>query len=303
MNETNTKTGTIVGYFDNQSDAQNAVDALRDAGFTSAHVGMAHRYNDDSYSSKGQSTGTKVKEESEGVWDKVKNFFEGGDVEPYADERRDGDLASREVTPGGNYNSQDFNRSLSGMNVPEQHSRYFGDRLQNSDNGAVVTVNAGDRNDQARAILLDNGADLGDNAANYKYSDTDQNNVTGQKKIQLLGEVLRVHKDRVQTGEVTFRKEVKTDTQTIQVPVQREELVIERHAVSGDRQATGTIGEGDTIRIPLSEERASVDKNTFVREEVSVGKRTVEDVKDLSGEVRSEELIVDDKTNAVRNDR
>lgn len=47
---------------------------------------------------------------------------------------------------------------------------------------------------------------------------------------------------------------------------------------------------------PGSEETAAVDKGTVVREEVAVGKKPVQDVRDLSGEVRREELVVDDQT-------
>jgi uncharacterized protein (TIGR02271 family) len=104
-----------------------------------------------------------------------------------------------------------------------------------------------------------------------------------------------VHKDRVSRGEVRIRKEVITETQTVQVPVTREELVIERRAVDQATPATGSIGESE-IRIPLSEERASVDTSTVVREEVAVGKKPVQDVRDLTGEVRREELVVEDPT-------
>ncbi len=35
-------TGTVVGFFEDQAVAQQAVRALHDAGFTSAHLGVAH---------------------------------------------------------------------------------------------------------------------------------------------------------------------------------------------------------------------------------------------------------------------
>ncbi len=45
--------------------------------------------------------------------------------------------------------------------------------------------------------------------------------------IQLKEERLRAEKQPVETGEVRVRKEVRTETQHIDVPVQREEVVIE----------------------------------------------------------------------------
>jgi uncharacterized protein (TIGR02271 family) len=251
-------------------------------------------------------------------------MFQGNEAEPYADERTQGDLANREVTqnPGDTnryanqndregqydqYDTSDLHGSFTGLNIPEQRSRYFQNRITNSQNGAVVTVNAGDRVGEAESILLRYNADLGDDAENYNYSETEtgtsqqpnqrraQDLEGEQNNIQLLGEVLRVHKDRVSRGEVRIRKEVITETQTVQVPVTREELVIERRPVDQASPATGSIGESE-IRIPLSEERASVDTSTVVREEVAVGKKPVQEVRDLTGEVRREELVVEDPT-------
>ena len=156
------------------------------------------------------------------------------------------------------------------------------------------------RRSEAETILTRYGGDLAENSANYDYGDTstDASRGDAQNDIQLLGEVLRVHKDRVNRGEVRIRKEVITETQTVQVPVTREELVIERHAAGENATPTGSIGETE-VRIPLSEEQASVEKSTVVREEVSVGKRPVEEVRDVTGEVRREELVVDDPTKRV----
>jgi uncharacterized protein (TIGR02271 family) len=310
-----TTAGTIAGYFDNHADAQKAVEALQDAGFTSAHLGVAHRggYGSDSATSDSGSatsnTSSKVGAKSHGVWDKVKNFFEGS-PEAYSGERSEGDLGTREITPEYNYDHDDFHQNLNGLNVPEDRSRYFAHRFGSGSEGAVVTVNAGDRAAEAQQILARFGADLGDNASSYDYSSagttsagtgTGQGQVEGTQNIQLLGEILRVQKERVNRGEVRLRKEVITETQTVQVPVTREELVIERRPVDGTTQASGTVGDGQEVRIPLSEETASLDKSTVVREEVAVGKKPVGEVRDLTGEVRREELVVDDTTKKAVN--
>lgn len=333
MNETQTTTSTIAGYFENHSDAERAIQELRDAGFTSAHIGVAHNgssatsgstsgssYNSTSDPTSGSSSSTTfgtsttsgtsgtVGQKAEGVWDRVKNFFEG-DAEPYADERTQGDLANREVTANPadsygssqGYGSSDLHGTLSGLSVPEDRSRYLGHRFGSGQEGAVVTVNAGTRASEAETILRRCGADLGENAGNYDYSAAQTTNAEGVQNIQLLGEILRVQKERINRGEVTIRKEVITENQTVQVPVTREELVIERHAVTGNTPATGNIGDTGTIRIPLTEETASIDKSTVVREEVAVGKRPVQEVRDLAGEVRHEELVVDDATRDVNN--
>ncbi len=76
------------------------------------------------------------------------------------------------------------------------------------------------------------------------------------------------------------------------MPVQREEVVIERTAVHG-RASTGSIRPGEEIRIPVSEERVKVAKEAVVTEEVKVGKRTVQDTERVSGQVRKEEIKVE----------
>jgi len=354
MDQTNTYTGnqTIVGYFESSDRAERALDELKDAGFTSAHIGMAHRGG-----SSARSAAHKTENAAHNMWDKVKNFFEGG-PENYADERTRGDFGTREITdpdlgnrdtripPSSSYSHDDLNHSLTGMNVPEHRSRYFSQRFRSSDEGCILTVNAGARAAEAERILRDNGADIGDSAsetADYsgaaagsyaagsydagrrpgEYNapestsesarevtgnygdldlnrDRDLNRTEDVQNIQLLGEVLRVHKDRINAGEVVVRKDIITETQTVQVPVTREELVVERHDVRDDTPARGSVGDDKEIRIPLTEETASVDKGTVVREEVAVGKRPVQEVRDLSGEVRREELVVDDQTNRKR---
>lgn len=290
-----TVTGTVVGYFTSETGAEKAVSALKAAGFSSSQIGVAlsgqggtatETSTGTSAAATGHAAGAKVAS----AWDSFKKFFEGSDVEPYAAEKTADVTHSHEIT--GEYGHDDFSDSLTGLNVPEERSRYFGHRI-GSQQGAVVTVSANGREEEAEAILEQNGADLGSDTASYDYSAPV---TTGQQKIQLLGEVLRVQKDRISRGEVRIRKEIITEQQTIQVPVTREELVIERIPVSGATAVAGEIGADREIRIPLSEEVASLDKHTVVREEIAIGKRAIENVQEVGGSVRHEELSVDETT-------
>jgi uncharacterized protein (TIGR02271 family) len=344
MAQSQVYTDTIAAYFEDSSDARKAVDALQGAGFTSAHLGIAHRGSyTGSNSTVGNSTIHETSENGPSTWDKIKSWFSGEDAEPYADERLQRDPAQQEVVPPserydeGYDDTSDLHGSFTAMNIPAERARYFSHRFSRSTHGAVVTVQAGDRKAEAESILKQYNADFGENAGTYDYSsesgayqydgrDRNDRRVgtantesiktasantesinTGRNRdvterpsnVQLLGEVLRVHKDRVNRGEVRIRKEVVSENQNIQVPVQREELVVERRPVTDGRPATGSLGE-EEIRVPLSEERATLDKSTVVREEVNVSKKPVEEVRDLTGEVRHEELVVDDETRRKR---
>ena len=110
------------------------------------------------------------------------------------------------------------------------------------------------------------------------------------RTVQLKEEQLRVTKTPVETGDVRVRKEVHTDHKTITVPVEREEVVIERRPASG--HTTGDI-KAEEIRIPTKEEKVHVSKETVVKEEVHVAKRKVQGTEQVSEDVRREELVVD----------
>jgi uncharacterized protein (TIGR02271 family) len=113
------------------------------------------------------------------------------------------------------------------------------------------------------------------------------------RTIQLREERLKVDKSDVETGQVRVGKRVVSETKTIDVPVEREEVVIERRPASG-RAARGEIaGEGEEIVVPVKEERVTVSKQPIVTEEVSVGKRKVQDTHHVAETVRKEELDVD----------
>jgi uncharacterized protein (TIGR02271 family) len=161
--------------------------------------------------------------------------------------------------------------------------------------GALVTVKAGSRNQEAQALLEQHGARImqARNAlpagmpappAVIASAPLVAPQPAEPDHIQLFGEVLRVRKEKVSSGEVHVRKESVTHMETVQVPVTREHLVVEH----GDR--TGN----NSIRVPLTEERLHIDKDTVLREEYKVGKREVTKNEAVTDSVRRERLLIDD---------
>ncbi len=104
--------------------------------------------------------------------------------------------------------------------------------------------------------------------------------------IQLFGEELRVHKEKIANADVRVRKESVTRMETVQVPVTREHLVVEHT----DGSPIGREGE---IRIPLSEERVRIDKETRLHEEYKAGKRQVTENESITEPIRKERLLID----------
>jgi uncharacterized protein (TIGR02271 family) len=128
-------------------------------------------------------------------------------------------------------------------------------------------------------------------------SDIDRN-LDSERVMELREEQLDVHTERMQTGEVQLRKEIITENRTVEVPVTREEIVVERRPLDGPARegsldAADLDREGKEIRIPVSEEFVHIDKKVVPREEVRVSKDKITETKTVSEDVRREEARVD----------
>jgi len=95
---------------------------------------------------------------------------------------------------------------------------------------------------------------------------------------------------------------VTTERKTIEVPVEREEVVVTRRAAAGSGQSGAPIKD-EEIRVPVSEERVNVSKETIVTGEVDVAKRKVSETRKVSEDVRKEDVRVDKTGNARVEDR
>lgn len=108
-------------------------------------------------------------------------------------------------------------------------------------------------------------------------------------------ERLNVGTEQREAGKVRLRKYVVTETQSVEVPVQREELHVEREPinerVSGDHVIGEDVTDGETIT--LHEEVPVVSKETVATERVSVGKETVQDTETVQAEVAKEQVEVE----------
>ncbi|MFB9329300.1 YsnF/AvaK domain-containing protein [Paenibacillus aurantiacus] len=120
-----------------------------------------------------------------------------------------------------------------------------------------------------------------------------------ERTLKLREERLQVDKEAVQAGEVVVHKDVVEEQRTINVPVEHEEVYVERRAVADGRTDAAPIGEDETIRIPLTEERVEVTKKPVVTEEIVIGKRTVQGTEQVQDTVRKEKVDLDQNGNPV----
>ncbi|MFJ4759220.1 DUF2382 domain-containing protein [Kocuria marina] len=114
-------------------------------------------------------------------------------------------------------------------------------------------------------------------------------------------ERLNVGTQEREAGHARLRKYVVTDHETVDVPVEREEVTVERTPINDTnaRVDNGTIGE-EEVDVTLHEERPVVQKETVAVEEVGLNKQTVQETQRVEADVRKEQ--VDVETDVDRSD-
>ncbi|HEX5386536.1 MAG TPA: YsnF/AvaK domain-containing protein [Gemmatimonadales bacterium] len=299
---------TAVGLFRNRADAEAAIRYLKDAGFTDEQIGVAMRDRDEqrdlidqtgANTSSGAATGAVSGGIVGGLIGLLGSLLIPG-VGPIV---VGGVLASTLVGIGAGAATGGIIGGLIGMGVSEEDARYFDAGFR--EGGVLVSVTAPARMGDAVNILSDHGADLGPSRVLNREAATPRADqfahgavaarapATDREAIELRQEELDVEKRRVEAGEVHLRKEVVTEQRTMDVPVSHEEVVIERRPATERTAASGELGEGEDITVPLLEEEVDVRKRPVVREEVNVRKQQVGGTQHIDEPLRREELRVE----------
>ena len=107
-------------------------------------------------------------------------------------------------------------------------------------------------------------------------------------------ERLNVGTQEREAGHARLRKYVVTDHETVDVPVEREEVTVERTPINDTnaRVDNGTIGE-EEVDVTLHEERPVVQKEAVAVEEVGLNKQTVQETQRVEADVRKEQVDVE----------
>lgn len=117
------------------------------------------------------------------------------------------------------------------------------------------------------------------------------------QSLKLYEERLVANKQRHKTGEVSIGKRVETETQNVAVPVEKEQVVIERKTAENAGQPVAP-GEADfrdqeVARMDVYEEKPEIHKEAVLREEVNIRKEVERDTVNASEQIRREELDID----------
>ncbi|MBD1851897.1 DUF2382 domain-containing protein [Leptolyngbya sp. FACHB-711] len=147
---------------------------------------------------------------------------------------------------------------------------------------------------------IGNTVDRVTNRDSYRYDEHDRDlyalNDQHHQTLRLYEERLIANKQRQRTGEVIVGKHVETEQTQVNVPIERERVVIER-TTPVDRVVSGTdvnaFNEGDVVRMEVYEEVPDIRKETVLREEVTVRKEVDRDTVTADETIRRERLDID----------
>ena len=110
-------------------------------------------------------------------------------------------------------------------------------------------------------------------------------------------EELRVGTETRERGRARLRKYVVTETQQVTVPVQREEVRVEREPITDanlDAATSGPAISEEEHEVTLHEETPVVEKRAVPKERVRLDTDTVTEERQVAEEVRKEQIEVDD---------
>jgi uncharacterized protein (TIGR02271 family) len=119
-------------------------------------------------------------------------------------------------------------------------------------------------------------------------------------------EELQVGTTQRERGRVRLRKYVTTEQVTQTVPVQREELRVEREPITDanlDAATSGPAISEEEHEVTLHEETPVVEKRAVPKERVRLDTETVTDERQVSEEVRKEQIEIDGDQSTDRDDR
>ncbi len=304
----------VVGVFDNRSDAQAAVQDLKQSGFRDDEIGIVSRdgHGDgvdtddvgETNAAEGAAVGVAAGAGVGALW---AIGIAAGLLPAIGPIIAGGLFASILASAAGGAAVGGLVGALIGMGIPEEEAAEYEEQVKSG--RTIVTVKTTTRQSQAEEILNRHrgfGRDYGHRSESmtdkgmqgmHRSSDSRESfrgemtkdeacdvrpgamasTRSSDRTVELKKEEVHARKEQHQAGEVRLHKEVVTERKTMEVPVTREELVIERKPVAGSgARTTANIQPGEEIRVPLKEEHVRVEKTPVVTEQVSVSKRQVQ---------------------------
>jgi len=282
-------THTVVGLFDNRSDAQAAMNDLIAAGFIQDDIDLSNRSfaGVDNDSGVTGSTSTTDYDSGDGIGDRISNFFNSlfGDDETtastYASAASDADaiLTVQVDSDDRARQAQEILDRHDAMDVDERSAMYA-----QGNNSAGITNTTG-------------------TTGTADYADTNATANSETRTIPVVEENLNVGKREVERGGARIRSRV------VERPVEATVRLREEHVVVNRRPVNREVSQADLQNFQPGEmeltERAEVPvvgKEARVVEEVEVGKNVTEREETVRDTVRRTEVDVDETSDTSIDD-
>ncbi|WP_050614173.1 YsnF/AvaK domain-containing protein [Bacillus testis] len=271
---------TLYGVYETSPEVVQAVNSLKAKGYDSSDITIVA--DEANRLAAVDTAGTEVKTvtDDDSFMDKVKKFF-SGDMGGNADHAFD-DLGVTSVK-----------RDEYARNIQDGKILVFVDGNRGILDGRETAATA----EPALGVDRTNPVNTALNGGDRTPGDLEE-----EQKIRLREEKLQVEKDAVQTGEVVINKEVHSEPKEVKVPVEHDEVYVERRPVTDPTADTnaGIIADDDeTIRIPVVEEQIEVTKKPVVTDEIVIGKEKVQETKTVHDNVKKEDVRVDKNGNPI----
>jgi uncharacterized protein (TIGR02271 family) len=277
---------TVVGVFNERSQAELAVQELERSGFSPEQVGFTTRGEG---AGNGSGEGTQHAEPKGALGGAVGGTVIGGILGALATGLipgvgpiiAGGILAGVLGGAAAGAAAGGIGGALMGAGVPEEDARHYESEVKSG--RSLVTVKAGDREEDATRILRDLGATNLEGATSRAVGQA-----TGTERMPLHEEQPVASRTPVEAGQVSVGKEVVSEQRQMEVPVSREEVIVERHPVESRPAAEGAeIGAGE-MRVPVMADQVELGKRAIVTEEAEVSKRSVQDTQQVETTVHKE---------------
>ncbi len=181
------------------------------------------------------------------------------------------------VEDDGELSEQEEQRLFEHYNVPY---------TQEGSTTAQGQPNAGERSETQSDQRRDRAGEPGVVGRDTSGPETDEAMTRSEEE-------LRVGTRQREAGRARLRKYVVTEQVTKTVPVQREEVRIEREPMTdANRDASMTGGDltEEEHEVTLHEDEVVVDKNVVPKERVRMGKEAISEDREVSEEVRKEQI-------------
>jgi len=302
-------THTVVGLFNNRSDAQTAVQELVQAGFIQENIDLSNRSVADTDTNYSDSNYSDTTSANEGIGDKISNFFSS--------------LFDDETTASNYTNAAyDADAILTVQADSEQRAREASDILDR--NGAMDV----DENGSQQGGTYGSSTDLSQNYAGTGSASntttgttegsatmnttgttgtTDYDNTTRSSEANLRGntdvenrEVIPVVEENLEVGKrAVERGGARIRSRVIEKPVEANVRLREEHVVVNRRPVDRAVTNADINNLKEGEieitERAEVpvvNKQARVVEEIEVGKQVEERQETVRDKVRRTDVDV-----------